>query len=66
MSWLPALLGVNVASCSKAIKTEGAGKTLPAAVKNLPETKVKPVVRSVMGKPSISGLPLHNHNILLQ
>ena len=53
-----------MASGSKAIKTEGTGKTLPTAAKNLLETEVKPVVCPAMGKPSISGLPLHNHNIL--
>ena len=53
-----------MASGSKAIETEGAGKTLLVAAKNFPKTEVEPTVHSAMGKPSISGLPLHNHNIL--
>ena len=53
-----------MASGSKATKTEGAGKALPAAVENFLETEVGPTVCPAMGKPSISGLPLHNHNIL--
>ena len=53
-----------MASGSKAIETEGVGKALLAVVENFPETEVELVVRPVMGKPSISGLPLHNHNIL--
>ena len=58
------LLGINVASGSKATKTEGTGKALPAAAKNLPKTEVEFAVHPTMGKPSISGLPLHNHKIL--
>ena len=53
-----------MASGSKATESEGARKALPAAAENLPETEVEPAVRLAMGKPSISGLPLHNHNIL--
>ena len=53
------LLGVNVTFDSKTIETEGAGKALPAAIRNLPETEVESAVRLAMGKPSISGLPLH-------
>ena len=53
-----------MASDSKAIEIEGAGKTLLVAAENFPETEVEPVVHPAMGKPSISGLPLYNHNIL--
>ena len=53
-----------MASGSKATKTEGTGKALPAAAKNLPKTEVEFAVHPTMGKPSISGLPLHNHKIL--
>ena len=49
---------------SKAIETEGVGKTLLVVAKNFPEIEVESVVHPAMGKPSISGLPLHNHNIL--
>ena len=58
------LLGIIVASGSKTIETEGAGKTLMVAAENFLETEVEPAVHFTMGKPSISGLPLHNHNIL--
>ena len=58
------LLGVIVASGSKATETDGTGKALPTAAENFLEIEVEPVVRPSMGKPSISGLPLHNHNIL--
>ena len=53
-----------MASGSKTIKTEGVRKALPTAVENLPETEVESAVHPTMGKPSISGLPFHNHNIL--
>ena len=53
-----------MASSSKAIETEGARKTLPAVAENFPETEVEPAIHFTMGKLSISGLPLHNHNIL--
>ena len=53
-----------MASGSKATETEGVGKALPAAVENFLEIEVKPVVHPAMGKPFISGLPSHNHNIL--
>ena len=51
-------------SDSKAIETERARKTLSAAAGNLLETEVESAVHPTMGKPSISGLPFHNHNIL--
>ena len=51
---------------SKATETEGAGKALLAIAENFPEIEVEPAVRPAMGRPSINGLPLHNHNILLQ
>ena len=53
-----------MASGSKVTETKGAGKALPAVAENLPKTEVELVVRLAIGKPSISGLPLHNHNIL--
>ena len=53
-----------MASGSKAIETKGAGKTLMVAVENFLETEVEPAIHFTMGKLSISGLPLHNHNIL--
>ena len=53
-----------MASGSKAIETEGAGNTLLAIAENFPEIEVEFAVHPAMGKPSISGLPLHNHNIL--
>ena len=53
-----------MASGSKATETEGAGKALLTAVENFLETKFEPTVRPAMGKPSISALLLHNHNIL--
>ena len=53
-----------MASGSKATETEGVGKALLTAVENFLETKVEPAVRPTMGKPSISGLLFHNHNIL--
>ena len=53
-----------MASGSKPTEIEEAGKALPTATRNLPETEVESAMRPVMGKPSISGLPLHNHNIL--
>ena len=53
-----------MASGSKATETKEAGKTLQVVVENLPETEVESAVHPVMGKPSISGLSLHNHNIL--
>ena len=49
---------------SKANEIEEAGNALSIATRNLPKTEVESVVRPTMGKPSISGLPLHNHNIL--
>ena len=49
---------------SETTETEGAGNALPATAGNLPETKVESTVCPTMGKPSISGVPLHNHNIL--
>ena len=49
---------------SKTIETEGAGNTLLVVAENFPETEVEPAIHPAMGKPSISGLPLHNHNIL--
>ena len=61
----PWQLGVKVASGSKVTETKEAGKALPAAIENFPETEVKPVVHLAIGKPSISGLPFHNHNILV-
>ena len=62
-----------MASGSKTIETEGAGKTLLVVAENFLEIEVKPAVHlamgkpsvhPAMGKPSISGLSLHNHNIL--
>ena len=53
-----------MASGSKAIETEGVGKALLTVAENFPETEVEPAVCLTMGKPSISGLLLHNHNIL--
>ena len=53
-----------MASGSKATKTEGVGNALLTIAENFPETDVEPTVRLAMGKPSISGLLLHNHNIL--
>ena len=53
-----------MASGSKTTNTEGPGKALPATAKNLPKTEVEYAVHPAMGKPSISGLPFHNHNIL--
>ena len=53
-----------MASGSKAIETEGVAKTLLVVAENFLETEVEPTVHPTMGKPSISGLPLHNHNIL--
>ena len=53
-----------MASDSKATETEEAGKTLLVVAENFPETEVEPAIHPAMGKPSISGLPLHNHNIL--
>ena len=53
-----------MASCSKAIETEGAGKTLMVVAENFLATEVEPAVHFTMGKLSISGFPLHNHNIL--
>ena len=58
------LLGVIVASGSKATEIEMVEKVLPTVAENFPKTEVKPIVHPAMGKPSISGLPLHNHNIL--
>ena len=53
-----------MASGSKATETEEAGKALLTAAENSPEIEVEPIVCPTMGKPSISGLPLNNHNIL--
>ena len=53
-----------MASGSKTIETEGAGKTLLVVAENFLETEVEPAIHFTMGKLSISGLPLHNHNIL--
>ena len=53
-----------MASDSKATETEEAGKTISVVGENFPETEVEPAIHPAMGKPSISGLPLHNHNIL--
>ena len=53
-----------MASGSKATETEMAEKVLPTVAENFPKTEVKPIVHPAMDKPSISGLPLHNHNIL--
>ena len=51
-------------SGSKATETEGAGKTLLTVAENFPKTDVEPAVCPAMGKPFISGLLFHNHNIL--
>lgn len=53
-----------MASDSKATEAEGAGKTLLTVAENFPETEVVPAVCLAMGKPSINGLLIHNHNIL--
>ena len=53
-----------MASGSKATETEGVGKALLTAAENFPETEVESTVCPVMSKPFISGLLLHNHNIL--
>ena len=53
-----------MASGSKATETEMAEKVLLTIAENFPKTEVEPTVRLAMGKPFISGLPLHNHNIL--
>ena len=64
MSKLPALLGITAASGSKVGETEGAGKALLATIGGLLEAKIEPIVCPLMGKPSISDLLPHNHNIL--
>ena len=64
MSKLPALLGIIAASGSKVGETKGAGKALLATIGGLIEVDIEPIVRLLMGKPSISDLLPHNHNIL--
>ena len=51
-------------SGSKTTEIEGARNALLTAVENFPKTDVEPAVCSAIGKPFISGLLFHNHNIL--
>ena len=60
----PALLRITTTFGSKVGETEGLGMGMLAVTRGLFEVEIEPTVRSLIGKPSINDLLLHNHNIL--